>query len=303
MPAIANMLNLPTELRANDVVSHCISIDSRFRQNPASTSSSDFFIRMLTPIRNVLRVRVTSIELPNNYYNFTAARKNVSLRIYYGPVTPSRPYYDIVIPDGNYSVNDMISALNVAFAAAPVGILTGMQVEPFNVVTGHFTIIWNAPFTLDTTFGSAVRPIEYGLGYNLGFSYGTFDASGSGVAYSLRSNQSAYFASDQYVLLKVNAFDCVTHQLPDETLTALAKIILRDPKNYVAYDDYSTGLTKEVVFPAPQDLTRLHIQLFDPYGVVMDLGSSQFSLTLEVLEVRNSSLYNTIRDSLTLQYV
>lgn len=303
MPAIANVRDLPIELRANDVVTHCISIDSRFRQNPGTTSSSDFFIRLLTPIKNVLRVRVTSIELPNNYYTFTAARKNVSFRIYYGPVTPSRPYYDIVVPDGNYSVNDMITALNDAFAAAPVGILTGMQIQPFDVITGHFTIIWNAPFTLDTTVGSAVRPIEYGLGYNLGFSYGTFDASGSGVAYSLRSNQSAYFASDQYALLKINAFDCVTHQLPDETLTALAKIIIRDPKNYVAYDDYSSGVAKEVVFPAPQDLSRLHVQLFDPYGVVMSFGTSQFSFTLEVLEVRNSSLYNTIRDSLTLQYV
>jgi hypothetical protein len=36
----------------------------------------------------------------------------------------------------------------------------------------------------------------------------------------------------------------------------------------------------------------------DAYGQIMDLCSSQFSFSVEVLEVRNLALYDAIRDSL-----
>ena len=83
---------------------------------------------------------------------------------------------------------------------------------------------------------------------------------------------------------------------------ALAKVVLREPKNYMAFDDYASQHVKEVVFPSPIDLTRLHIQVLDPYGEIMDLCSSQISFSIEVLEVRNASLYNTIRESMGLTY-
>ena len=83
----------------------------------------------------------------------------------------------------------------------------------------------------------------------------------------------------------------------------MAKIILRDSKTYMTFDDYNSQLVKEVIFPSPVDLTRFHIQLLDPYGQLLDMCSSQFSFSMEVLEVKNSSMYNTIRDSLYLRYI
>ena len=84
--------------------------------------------------------------------------------------------------------------------------------------------------------------------------------------------------------------------------TATAKIVIRDPKNYMTYDDANQNIN-EVVFPNPTDISRLKIHLLDIYGDTIDLCSTQFSLSIEVLEVKNLSLYNTVRDSLTLQYI
>lgn len=70
----------------------------------------------------------------------------------------------------------------------------------------------------------------------------------------------------------------------------------------MAYDDYASQHAKEVTFPAPQDVTRLHVQVLDGYGQDINMCTAQFSFSLEVLEVRNLSLYNTIRDSLTVRY-
>jgi len=150
------------------------------------------------------------------------------------------------------------------------------------------------------------RPFDYGLGYNLGFSRGihqtTTDVSdGSGNLYVV-SDQLAYFAGDPYVFLKVNNFDCVRQTTVTNDFTALAKLVVREPKDYMSFDDYAGQHAKEVTFPAPYDLNRFEIQLLDPYGDRIEMQSSQFSFSLEVLEVRNISLYNTIRDAFAAKW-
>jgi hypothetical protein len=84
---------------------------------------------------------------------------------------------------------------------------------------------------------------------------------------------------------------------------ALAKIVLREPKNFMAFDDYASQHIKEVVFTAPRDLERFHIELVDAYGQEVDFCSAQFSFSLEVLEIQNPTLYDTVRNTLMLRYV
>jgi hypothetical protein len=68
------------------------------------------------------------------------------------------------------------------------------------------------------------------------------------------------------------------------------------------FDDYASQHAKEVVFPAPQDLSRLKIQIVDAYGQLIDMSGMNMSFSIEVLEVRNLNLYNLIRDSLAIRY-
>ena len=75
--------DVPFQLQATDIKRHILNVDSRFRE-PGGTSS-EFYFRLLAPVKNVLRVRITSIEFPNNYYMFNTNRRNISLRILYGP--------------------------------------------------------------------------------------------------------------------------------------------------------------------------------------------------------------------------
>jgi hypothetical protein len=310
----ATVLNVPLKLRVNDIERHIINVDSRFRDSPAVSTSSNFYFTLLTPVRNVLRVRITSIEFPNNYHVFTEKRRNTTLEVYYmcvgSPATTcmSQP---ITIPDGNYTAGDMVDALNAAFAAT-----TTVQwlTVAFDEVTGTFTFSGNQYFGIYTAGEGFDRPYDYGLGYYLGLSRKLHKGTGSGTAWSMSSDQCAYFAGDPYVFLCLNDFHCVRqtvqiydvagrNRLDAADFQALAKIVLREPKNYMAFDDYASQHVKEVVFPSPVDLNRLRIQVLDPYGEVMDLCSSQISFSIEVLEVKNASLYNTIRDSLALHYI
>lgn len=303
----AGAVDLPLELRANDIRRHIISIDSQFRENPRGSTAGDFWWHLVAPIRNVLRVRITSVELPNNYKFFTAERKFTTLNIIRDVSS-----YEIIVPNGNYTVGDMIDELETGIAA--YSDLSGMTFN-FSEITGKFTICSPFPFTLDPVSGGHIRPFNYGLGWFMGFSYGLHDAVETGVGtgdYCLSSDGCADFAGDNYLLLKVNDFDCVVHTvavysegLPaqENAITALAKLVLREPKNYMTFDDAGNQHIKEVVFQNPRDLLRFHIQLLDDFGDVIDMCSSQFSFSLEVMEVLNPSLFDAVRDSMTLRYV
>jgi hypothetical protein len=302
--------DIPFKLRAGDIVKHVINIDSRFRENPEISSTSKFYFRLLTPIRNVLRIRITSIEFPNSYYIFSQNRRNVTICIMF-----CTGHLTITIPDGNYSAGDLVNTIN---GYIQMHLLLAGLVLSFDPLTGKFTFSWSNPFKINTECGEELtydRSFDYGLGFNMGFTRGVHTAVGDASGnYTVVSDQLSFFAGDSYVFLKINNFDCVrqtvniTQTVQDELktvgndFTALAKIVLRDPKDYMTYDDYSSGQAKEVTFPAPYDLSRFKIQILDPYGVSVDMDSSQFSFSMEVLEVRNLNLYNTLRNAFAAEW-
>ena len=321
--------SLPFNVRATDVVRHIVNVDSRFRDTPQITTPSDYYFSLLSPIRNVLRVRITSIEFPNNYLFFNKTRRNVSLRFLTGssPATATI----ITIPDGNYTPDQMVDAINIAITTSPdaTALDTIDLTASYDASTASFTFTATQSFKIDTVGIEAIpdtssrgctsymtgwdRPFDYGLAYYLGFGRGVFeaiDASGAPVSYSITSSACANFSGDQYLFLRVNDYASVNQTvsvydstfLPEKRqrneFTALAKLVLREPKNSVIFDDYAGQHIKEFVFTAPTDLSRLHIQLVDAYGQAVDMCSTQFSFSLEVLEVRNLALYDAIRDSL-----
>jgi hypothetical protein len=315
--------NVPFYLHANDVKRHIVNVDSRFRDSPHISSASDFYFTLLSPIRNVLRLRISSVEFPNNYFFFTEKRGFTAFYIHYDVSGGTRVSVQIKIPDGNYTVAQMIDVIGRQFPAAlqPPPPAPGMSAPPileFSQVNGAFTFRSKIPFIIDTATGTRDRPFEYGLGYFLGFTRAAFPTSVVGtyptVPHEITSNICANFAGDSYFFLRVNDYDCVrqTVRIYDSTysadraapndFTATAKIVIRDPKNYMTYDDANQNIN-EVVFPNPTDISRLHIHLLDIYGETIDLCSTQFSISIEVLEVKNLSLYNTMRDSLTMQYI
>ena len=317
MSVQGNILSVPLKLRANDIVRHVLNIDSRFRDSPNVSSNSNFYFSLLSPVRNILRIRIATVELPNTYLFFTKKRQNVTLRLIY-TVGVTKIVKDIVIEDGNYTANgpdgnSMEDVLNTEFAKLAPGITLTTN---FSNINSSFTFTGDIPFQIDTTVGGKDRITDYGLGYYLGFSRNLYDAKETPTgAYELVSDLCANFAGDNYIFLYLNDYNCVRQTVREydstyeadrskpEEFNAMAKIILTTPKNYIVYDDYANKHIKEIVFPNPVDITRLRVKLLDAYGEEVDICSSHFSFSMEVIEVKNLSLYNTIRDSLSLEYL
>jgi hypothetical protein len=291
---LGNAFDVPLELRANDITRHSINIDSRFRTNPRVSSTTNFYYRLQAPVKNILRIRVTAVEFPTRYFFFTEQRKNVTLRIIYDRADPKT--FVITIPDGNYTADQMTAVIESALLGNPIDATVA-----YDPTTETYTFTANQYFAVDTTYESYRRYSDYGLGFYLGFPHKANRAVVSPTdpaSWSVSSSFCANFTGDSYVFLKVNDFDCVSQQTEDQAFTAMAKIVIGAPC-CGDRDDHS----REVVFPNPLDLTRFQIQILDAYGNLLDLCGANVSFTLEVLEVKNLTLYNTVRDALSLRYV
>jgi hypothetical protein len=317
MSAQGTILSVPLKLRANDIVRHVLNIDSRFRDSPNTNSSSNFYFSLLSPVRNILRIRIASVELPNSYLFFTKKRQNTSFYLNY-TVAGINIEKHIEIDNGNYTADgpdgdSIVAFLNGEFAKLLPGFTLTVT---FSIIDGSFTFEGSLPFQIDTYTGAKDRLADYGLGYYLGFSKKQHDAVETLPGkYELVSDLCANFSGDNYIFLYLNDYNCIRQTIREydstytaerskpEEFNAMAKFILTSPKNYMVYDDYANKHIKEIVFPNPTDITRLRVKLLDAYGEEIDLCSANFSFSMEVIEVKNLSLYNTIRDSLSLEYL
>jgi hypothetical protein len=89
---------------------HVISIDSRFRSDQGD-NPSNFLFKLLSPIKNVISVRLSSLEIPNTWYTFSEVRGNTSLivNVRYPPPNSNLVLQSarVTISEGNYSINTL----------------------------------------------------------------------------------------------------------------------------------------------------------------------------------------------------
>ncbi len=91
-----------------------ISIDSRFRTNYNSSTSSNFTILFPNTLTNVKKMKLISSEIPVTEYFFSTEKNNniFSLEVYYQSNTES---INITIPDGIYFASDLNNYINTYF--------------------------------------------------------------------------------------------------------------------------------------------------------------------------------------------
>jgi hypothetical protein len=303
-------------LHDKHVKTHVINVDSRFRAT-SSKSSTDFLFVLNRPMKNVMSVRVSSIELPNTYYTFSKERGNVSFSVIIGGKACK-----ITIPDGNYSPDQMINALNAVLTASVPS--SGITAAWFNTSGLMYFYSLTTVFDIDfETFNNEpnrfnARSSDWGLGYALGFRLrdtvvgGAYTTQYTGVSSFNIVNiivpgaKCCYIGKSildtldsNYLLLTLDHdWKVVCNYAPDRTQHySFMKIIMTSGKNAVLFDNGANTLTKEYVFSQPTNLSAFPVRLSDPYDQTIDLNGMEFSFTMEIKEILNSSLYETIRTS------
>jgi len=153
---------------------------------------------------------------------------------------------------------------------------------------------------------TANQPFNWGLGYNLGFRSLRYtvntitDVSGGISTYSVQSESLIDVTAENYVFLAVNDYYTVENKNTIGFTQALAKIIVRDAKFSILFDDGGSLLSNDVIFPSPIDLKRIQVKLLDAYGQVIDLNGLNLSFSMEITEVTNTKMYEFYRNYIWL---
>jgi len=116
------------------IITKCLNIDTRFRDNIQSTSSSDFIVQLPVKFNKVVSMQLAALEIPVSFYGISTTFGNNYLYITVNyksiegdSIAEDLPTFTVVknnngtttvqgafiVPDGNYSASDLILQLNL----------------------------------------------------------------------------------------------------------------------------------------------------------------------------------------------
>lgn len=312
-PGYLNPLNVRTIMQA-------ISIDSRFRPNYYGTLSTNFDVTLPSIQKNVVSMRVASIELPITYYAISASYGNNAMLIL--KVGTSNAWL-LTLPDGNYeqsfASNSNAMPLETAMTSAIVNALPGtMNGEVFQPNYGgtHLSAT-DLTFSIDRTSGRAYFVVKAGgafdpagvilrfnvdtqgnlnmattiqlrLGWQLGFRSAEYQTTTQAVSEGI-----CLVSGPRYGFISINDYQKNTGPtymvayansvLQDNIITRINLAELQaDVGVYQCASDpgLSNQLNRTREYFGAVDIQRLHIALYDEFGRVINLNNMDWSMTL-----------------------
>lgn len=284
-----NRFNRPT-------VTTQLSIDTKFRKNYFSTDPADYSMRLSTPFKNVVSMRLSSIEITNAIYSMSELDGTNGFKVT-APVGSSSGAgtYTIKVPTGNYISNKLTASLEDSFHDITTGVslpFLNMRVS-INSATSKTTIERVGTTTgevlddFELDFTNLIRsdaPPMMNLGWILGFRNLKYKGS-----YKYVSECTIDLAGIKYFYFCVNDYQKSANQnvigvYENSFLSKniLARIPLREGKGMIAFDDGSDNIMKSRKYFGPVNIENLRITLLDEYGQILKLNHIDYSFSLEL---------------------
>ena len=289
------------------VISKCLNIDTRFRDNMTLTNSSDFLVNLPIRLQKVVSMQITAIEFPVSFYGISAKYGNN-----YFYISVAQQLVDegdifeeskiVVVPDGNYNANDLIDTINTLISGTNPD---GSPLDPnsiFNYIilrldvsqTGSGTArvyvetTGNLAYTIkdihmdfsrDINGDPDKTPVTSKIGMNLGFLKRKYQGATSYISETLVEP-----ASVRYIYLAIDDFN---NNVNNHFISAfnssilspniLARISIKGSYFSLMMETDLNMTTEPRKYFGPVDIQKMHIQVYDDHGRILDMNNSNFS--------------------------
>jgi len=278
-----------------------LNINSCFRHNYYTCSSTNFQYLLSTEIKNVVSIRLASIEIPNSWYLFTHKQKNNIFDITIC-VNDNISVYTIVIPDGNYDNETLETFLNTTYFCdscldSPLKHIR-FTVDKFNFKS-RFEIINVEEYTHFSYSLSFLRNdnLMNTAGWILGFRLPKYEH----ITENLQSEALFDAGGDRYIFFSLidyqkntNITNIIEFDRSSMYEDILAKIPMINGKLSLIIDDNNNPLVKKRVYNGPVNLRKISIKILDKFGNIIDLNNMDFSFTLEMEILYENFNFNDI---------
>ena len=269
------------------------SIDSRF-SDLNNNVNSEFRVQNPVPLKNIIRIRLASVEVPLVEPMFSQIKGNVTISALIGNAATYTP--TVALIDGNYTVAQLIAAVQTNLRLMDPNFTVTL-----NDYSNTVTITNTRKFIFDFASPNntiASRATHWGLGYYLGFRDTVAVSTLINGLYSVTSETLINVKPNPYYLVKLKCPEDavnVTHRLNGGGfVSAFAKIVLSNNFYELQFDNISNLIRNEYTFLSPVNIPFFQISLVDPWGELVNMMNIEWSYTLEVTEIKNSKEYNSL---------
>ena len=303
------------------VISKCLNIDTRFRDNITTSNSSDFMLTLPVRLQKVVSMQITAIEFPVSFYGISSKYGNH--HFYISVACQPQSQYDnkydenggdvftesrvVKIKDGNYNASDLIDEINNSM----VQLESNIVIDASNIDTN--SLFQYVEFTLDITesgsgtgkvnlthttetLGNKIisialdftrdingipdtTPVTSKIGMNLGFLKRKYEG-----ALSYTSETLIEPANIRYLYLAIDDFN---NNVNNHFISAfnqsilspniLARISVKGSYFSLMMETDLLTSTEPRKYFGPVDIQKLHIQVYDDHGRILDTNNSNFS--------------------------
>jgi hypothetical protein len=273
-----------------------INIDTRFRENYYATVSSNFNVNLPLKLSKVVSLQLSALELPTTFYTISQIYGN---NFFVLEIKNEESPLIVTIPDGYYDyfglqqyINNFLSSqISSSYSqikflidnSTPQG--TGPRCGSGKMVVGSIsgTIAFSINFVTDR-YGNDDKqtPLPLKFGWLIGFRDGYYENNTTYVSEGLVN-----VIGPRYLYLVVDDFNnsvldgfysAFTSSVLNKNI--LARISLQGSVPDILTKDTFSLITTPRQYFGPVDIQKLHIQMLDEYGRILNLNNMDYSFCL-----------------------
>ena len=265
-----------------------------FFRDLKSGSSTDCFFVLSYPLKNVVSIRLLSLEVPEGVY--LLSNVNLTNRVYIvetgaagggagaaGGAGTVITEGIVIVPEGCYTATSLAVALqNAINLQLGAGGRFSVAIDPIS----NRTIITNSVNNFNMYFVTQQTNVylNRNLGWILGYRNPTYLNSGTYMSEGLFNGvplDYMYFVLNDYNLShSSNLIAVFNDSFIDKHI--LAKIPYSNANFQVLFDGKEDVISPRRQYFGPVDIRKMGLQLLDKYGEVINLNMMDFSFTLEI---------------------
>jgi hypothetical protein len=276
------------------------NINTKFRDNYTSTSSTDFTIYLPTPIKKVVSMKVLDTQFPKMVYTFSSKLGSNTFKI---------DSSNVDISNGSYTSTTLVSAINTSLANVGSNVILS-----YNSNNGLMTFtdpsgsIFGLNFNYDANtcpqLSNNIYKDQLTLGWILGFrgNYLSKISSNQSPFSCLGMEKNQVDISNIYM----GASSYTGESLFDAHGSRYFLVAINDYQNnhnniFISPFQYQTIADNNImakvsteccnvccishperIYFGPTRLSKLHISIYDEFGRIVDINNADYSLTLEL---------------------
>ena len=281
-----------------------VMMNTLFREDYTSTISTDFNIVLPAYFKNVMSLRLSSLQLPNVMYNISAANGNNTMYI---EVDNGGPTGGVIMPDGNYDINSFITVLqtqiNTQLSTTNFSVTYDQYTQKITItytdppLNPNFTMVFYVPIPKYDKYKNLHKPdndyrknecvdisqIYKGFGWFMGYRKAEYSGATTyttEAVYSSSPYEYIYFTLNDYNMSQSqNIFGMFSKSILGDNILAIIPVTSNSFN--ICFDNGVNLLEKKREYYGPVNIQRLKIQLLNQYGEILCLNNMDFSFSLE----------------------